>query len=114
MVPGVLNGGAWTRDGHILFAVFGEAGLYRVHENGGEPTLLAAPPTDQSTMVYRWPHLLPGERTVLFTAFAAPTAGEGVSETQSQILALSTATASRPGGSSRVARMPSTQETGIW
>jgi Tol biopolymer transport system component len=95
-VPGLVTGGAWTRDGHILFAVYGgvpglaqgQYGLYQVHENGGEALLLTAPPKGQFAL-YRWPHLLPGERTVLFSVYRGIPSSEAPLFDESETMALS-------------------------
>jgi hypothetical protein len=96
---GTVTGGAWTRDGHLIVGIYGEkGGLYRVHENGGEATLLTAPPTDQFAL-YRWPHLLPGERTVLFTAYRpSSTPVWALADAESETMALSL---DRPGAEPR-------------
>ncbi|MGH9320185.1 MAG: winged helix-turn-helix domain-containing protein [Vicinamibacteria bacterium] len=55
-------GGAWSRDGFILFAVEG-SGIEKVNDGGGEPENVVRPegPTEQ----HRWPSWLPDGRHFL-------------------------------------------------
>ncbi|MCA1604924.1 MAG: protein kinase, partial [Acidobacteria bacterium] len=63
------RGGAWNRDGVILFS--GNEGLYRVSAGGGTP----APATriDPKEEAHRWPYFLPDGRHFVFLADAATT-----------------------------------------
>ncbi len=56
------RGGAWNRDGVILFA--GPEGLYRVSAQGSTPTL--ATKIDPKEEAHRWPYFLPDGRHFLF------------------------------------------------
>jgi serine/threonine-protein kinase len=59
------RGASWATDGTIVFVPTPEGGLYRVSADGGAVTRLTmVKPTERS---HRWPHVLPGARTVLFT-----------------------------------------------
>jgi serine/threonine protein kinase/Tol biopolymer transport system component len=58
-------GATWEADGTILFAT--AAGLYRVSENGGDPTLLVKPDPERKERAYAWPHMLPDRQSVIFT-----------------------------------------------
>jgi serine/threonine protein kinase/Tol biopolymer transport system component len=60
------RGGAWNRDGVILFA--GADGLYRVSAQGGTPTL--ATKVDPKEEAHRWPYFLPDGRHFVFLADA--------------------------------------------
>ena len=62
---GVTAGGTWNQDGVIVFAgtVGGRAGLYRVSEAGGEPTLIAEGRRGG------WPFFLPDGRHFLYLDF---------------------------------------------
>jgi hypothetical protein len=55
-------GGAWDRNGWILFAVEGE-GIERVRHSGGEPETVLRP--SGPTVQHRWPSWLPGGRFFL-------------------------------------------------
>jgi serine/threonine-protein kinase len=59
------RGASWATDGTIVFVPIPEGGLHRVSADGGAVTrLTTVKPTERS---HRWPHVLPGARTVLFT-----------------------------------------------
>ena len=60
------RGGAWNRDGVILFA--GPEGLYRVSAQGGTPTL--ATKLHPYEEAHRWPYFLPDGRHFIFLADA--------------------------------------------
>ena len=66
---GENRGGAWNRDGVILFA--GLEGLYRVSAQGGAPTL--ATKIDPKEEAHRWPYFLPDGRHFVFLADAETT-----------------------------------------
>ena len=66
---GENRGGAWNRDGVILFAGF--EGLQRVSAQGGTPTL--ATKIDPKEEAHRWPYFLPDGRHFVFLADAATT-----------------------------------------
>ena len=65
-----LRGASWGRDGTIVFAPNRSGGLMRVSEAGGEPQRLSpeAAEDDLGAPSDRWPQMLPGQRTVIFTA----------------------------------------------
>jgi len=64
-IEGRPTGGAWGRDGAIVFAT--SEGLYQVPDGGGEPRLLAKPDAGRKERAFAWPQLLPGGKTVLLT-----------------------------------------------
>ena len=64
-----VRGASWGSDDNIIFAVTRD-GLFRVPASGGEPEILASPRTDAGRSFYGWPHVLPGAKAVLFTAFS--------------------------------------------
>jgi hypothetical protein len=65
------RGAAWASDDTIIFAAqAGNSGLLRVSAGGGTPTPIAKPDAQKGESAYAWPHLLPGDRAVLFTVFA--------------------------------------------
>jgi serine/threonine-protein kinase len=59
------RGGSWGADGTIVFAPSPDGGLSRVSETGGEATPITKTRPDERS--HRWPHLLPGDKMVLFT-----------------------------------------------
>jgi Tol biopolymer transport system component len=70
------RGGAWNRDGTILFAPTNASGLVRVPASGGEfqPVTKLAPPRQGS---HRWPQFLPDGRRFLFFVQGNPE-GQGI------------------------------------
>jgi serine/threonine protein kinase/Tol biopolymer transport system component len=68
------RGGAWNRDGVILFApnIFG--GIYRLSSGGGTPIEISKPDESRSESSHRWPVFLPDQRHFLY--MAANFAGE--------------------------------------
>lgn len=63
------RGGAWNRDGVILFA--SSEGLYRVSAQGGTPAL--ATKTNETEEAHRWPYFLPDGQHFIFLGDAATT-----------------------------------------
>jgi len=59
------RGASWATGGTIVFAPTPEGGLYRVSDDGGAVTRLTTVKATERS--HRWPHVLPGARTVLFT-----------------------------------------------
>jgi hypothetical protein len=66
------RGGTWGADDTIVFAPALDSGLLRVSATGGGVAAVTTPKPGERS--HRWPHLLPGDRTVLFTI---QTAGKG-------------------------------------
>jgi Tol biopolymer transport system component len=66
-VPIVGRGGAWARDGTIVFDP-GESGLMRVSATGGPPESLKSRDAVMDRTNLSWPHFLPDSRVVLATA----------------------------------------------
>ena len=63
------QGGAWNRDGVILFA--GADGLHRVSAQGGATALLTK--VDPKEEAHRWPYFLPDGKHFIFLADAGTT-----------------------------------------
>src|SRR5207249_1548406 len=61
------RGGTWGDNGGIVFAPESRGGLYLISSAGGTPQVLATPDATKGETGYRWPHLLPGAKEVLFT-----------------------------------------------
>jgi Tol biopolymer transport system component len=66
----VPDGASWGEDGNIIAALDGLGPLYRIPSRGGppEPVTKLKPATREIT--HRWPQVLPGAQSVLFTANA--------------------------------------------
>lgn len=70
----LANGGSWGEDGNII-ASLDIVGLSRISSAGGAPTQVAE--LRPGEVVHRWPQILPGGRTVLFTVYTSITGIEG-------------------------------------
>jgi Tol biopolymer transport system component len=68
-------GGSWAEDGNIIAGLGLAGGLSRIPSAGGPPT----PATDLQSgeVTHRWPQILPGGKTVLFTANTTAVGFEG-------------------------------------
>ncbi len=62
-----LRGASWGGDGFILFAPESSGGLWRVSADGGTPKELTRPLAERGEKSHRWPDILPGGRSALFT-----------------------------------------------
>jgi Tol biopolymer transport system component len=60
------RGGSWTQDDRILFAPTNRQPIHIVSAAGGEP--LAVTDLDSTAGSHRWPHVLPDDRTFLYTS----------------------------------------------
>jgi Tol biopolymer transport system component len=60
------GGGAWNRNGVILFAPSLADGLYRVSANGGKPQPVLKLDTTKYERSYLWPQFLPDDRHFVF------------------------------------------------
>jgi serine/threonine-protein kinase len=59
------RGASWGEDGTIIATLDSQAGLSQVPAEGGTPTAVTELGFDESS--HRWPQVLPGGKTVLFT-----------------------------------------------
>jgi len=66
------GGATWGADGHIVFAPIYTDGLFRTSEEGGAPERLTTPDRARGELGHWWPRILPGGKSVLFTAFCTP------------------------------------------
>ena len=66
---GLLLGASWGEDETIIFGTGTPGGLWRVSADGGEPEELTMPNVERGELNHAWPHVLPGDRAVLFTIF---------------------------------------------
>src|SRR6185437_7945868 len=60
------RGGAWSKDGVILFAPDFRTGLFKVSASGGEP--IATTKLDSTHNTNRWPYFLPDAKRFLYLA----------------------------------------------
>jgi serine/threonine-protein kinase len=61
-------GGSWGEDGTIIAALYSSGGLSRIPADGGAPAPLTELDREHGDRTHRWPQILPGGKTVLFTA----------------------------------------------
>ncbi len=64
------RGGSWGDDGSIVFTPDSRGALSKVSSAGGAPQPLATLDKQTSENTQRWPQVLPGSKTVLFTSSA--------------------------------------------
>lgn len=62
------RGGAWNRDGTIVFSPFFSTPLYRVSAAGGTATPVTALDPEKAESTHRWPWFLPDGRHFLYLA----------------------------------------------
>jgi serine/threonine-protein kinase len=67
------RGASWGADGTIVFSPSPNSGLFRVSAAGGEPQALTTLSTGAKEATHRWPQILPGGKSVLFTSHTSPT-----------------------------------------
>ena len=65
-------GGAWNREGVIVFSRSATEGLYRVPAAGGTPEPLTTLDKSRNEYVHAWPHFLPDGRHFLYVAGTSP------------------------------------------
>jgi Tol biopolymer transport system component len=71
------RGGAWNRDGTILFAPYSNGGLYRVSANGGAIVQVTHPDSAHGVTGHRFPVFLPDGKHFLFSTVPAGSDGLG-------------------------------------
>ena len=74
---GVATGGTWSRDGVILFANLGGAGLSKVSANGGAVEQVLPPDVKRQETDYSNPFFLPDGRHFFFNVFSGNPEGRG-------------------------------------
>ena len=62
------RGGAWSREGTILFSPDTGSGLFRISASGGTPTEVTKPDASRGEQSHRWPMFLPDQRHFLYLA----------------------------------------------
>jgi serine/threonine-protein kinase len=70
----LASGGAWGEDGNIIAALDID-GLARIPSTGGIPTRVTEWAPGEIT--HRWPHLIPGAKVIIFSAFTSMSGLEG-------------------------------------
>jgi eukaryotic-like serine/threonine-protein kinase len=72
-------GGGWGPDGTIYFGTSARPGLFQVAAAGGPPEAVGAGASPGNAAPIRWPEVLPGGRSLLFTLLpASPEAAGGI------------------------------------
>ena len=66
-----LIGGSWGDDGFIYVALYGLAEIQRIAQEGGTPTTVVKAGKDDAVSSFRWPQILPGSKSLLFTSSGA-------------------------------------------
>jgi eukaryotic-like serine/threonine-protein kinase len=66
-----IAGASWGDDGFIYFAPSGVAEIRRVPEDGGTPKVVVQAGNKEKVASFRWPQILAGSKTVLFTTAGA-------------------------------------------
>jgi len=66
---GEAFGASWGSDDMIYFTPLWTKGIWRVPARGGQEELVIAPEPGRSERAYLWPQVLPGSKTLLFTAW---------------------------------------------
>ena len=76
----VPRGGAWNRDGVILFSPVTDGPLYRVNASGGKPTAVTTLDVKRGESSHRWPVFLPDGKRFLYlvASFGVPKEGTGI------------------------------------
>jgi serine/threonine-protein kinase len=70
------RGGCWAADGTIYFAPDIYAGIWKVPAAGGTAQEVTKLGRESSEVSHRWPKLLPGGKTLLFTVWTGPGSDE--------------------------------------
>ncbi len=87
------RGGSWGDDGSIVFTPDNRGTLFKVSPAGGTPQPLATLDKQTSENTQRWPQVLPGSKTVLFTS--SDTGGTVGAFDDADIVSYSTASGQR-------------------
>jgi len=66
------RGGDWARDGYIYFAPSGLGGIWRAPEGGGAATEVTSRDAAIGEISHRWPHVVDGSNTLLFSSWIGP------------------------------------------
>ena len=66
------RGGDWGKDGNIYYAPTNISGIWRVPEGGGPATEVTRKDVGNAEISHRWPQLVAGTDTLLFTVWTGP------------------------------------------
>jgi len=66
------RGGSWGSDGYIYFAPTNLSGIWRVADGGGTASEVTKKDLSNGEISHRWPHVVPGTKTLLFTLWTGP------------------------------------------
>jgi Tol biopolymer transport system component/predicted Ser/Thr protein kinase len=68
-------GGSWGENGYIVASLNQSGGLSRIPAEGGAVVPLTEPDRARREATHRWPQILPGGKTVVFTSNTSPVGG---------------------------------------
>ncbi len=71
-----IFGASWASDGTIIFGQSATSGLWRVSADGGKPEPVTQLDLQRGEVSHRWPVVLPGNKTILFTVVTSGGVGE--------------------------------------
>ena len=77
------RGGTWDSTDIIYFTPRNSGGIWKVSADGGTATEFASPDRAKGETSYRWPHVIPGQQTILFSALTGPGQDERLVVSQS-------------------------------
>jgi serine/threonine-protein kinase len=66
------RGGSWGADGFIYFAPTNLSGIWRVPDGGGTASEITRKDLSNGEISHRWPQVIPGTKTLLFTLWTGP------------------------------------------
>jgi hypothetical protein len=69
----LMRGGAWTDDDFIYFTPNSTFGMdvWQIAAKGGAPEAVTKPKSGRDYTSHRWPPMVPGAKTLLFTIWGA-------------------------------------------
>ncbi len=83
------RGGTWDSDDTIYFTPRNAASIWKVSAAGGTATELTTLDRTRGETSHRWPHVIPGQQTLLFSALTGP------GQDERQVVSLSLVTGDR-------------------
>jgi serine/threonine-protein kinase len=61
------RGISWAGEDSLIYTPDAAEGLFQISAEGGEPKRITQPDPGKNERTHRWPHVLPGGKTVIFT-----------------------------------------------